>query len=180
MGSNNSKPSTTSREPYRQAAAGINARYPDGLGHTRTAAAIPGREDKAPEIVYLRQNDEGKYAYDREYYDQMEELAKKGGAGVWDKKPEGYRGIGNIDVRMREERERGGGGQCEERGDGRPRGQQGEESVPAGLREDMGRKRVYAPAGIGDKKGGGGRRGHAPIGKVHMDKERQAFVRRKN
>ncbi|KAJ4339486.1 hypothetical protein N0V87_003184 [Didymella glomerata] len=154
MGSNNSKPSTTSRGPYRQAAAGINARYPDGLGHTRIAAAIPGRKGKAPEIMYLRQNDEGKYAYDQEYYDQMEELAKKGGAGVWDKKPEGYRGIGNID--------------------------QGEESVPAGLREDMRRKRVYAPAGIGDKKGGGGRRGHAPIGKVHMDKERQAFVRRKN
>lgn len=106
MGSNNSKPSTTSRDSYRRAAAGNNVRYPDGLGHTRIAAAIPRRKGKAPEIVYLRQNDEGKYAYDRKYYDQMEELAKKGGAGVWDKKPEGYRGIGNIDVRIREERER--------------------------------------------------------------------------
>jgi hypothetical protein len=34
----------------------------------------------------------------------MEELAKNYGAGVWAKRPEGCRGIGNVDVRMKEGR----------------------------------------------------------------------------
>jgi len=91
MSSKNPKTLTTSRDPYRQAAADINTRYPDGLSHAQIAAAIPGCKGEPPEVVFLRQNDEGKYAYDQEYYDQMEELAKNNGAGLWDKRPEGHR-----------------------------------------------------------------------------------------
>ena len=174
MGSKTSKPSTTSTPTYQQIGD-------HGLGHAQIATGIPGRKGKPPEVVLLRQNDEGKYVYDQEYYDQMEELARNNGAGVWDKRPEGHRGIGNIDVRMREGREdRGGeqGRQGRER-DNRARGQQGEERVPAGLRGDMGGQRVYAPAGDGGEKEGVGKRRRAPRGNVHVDNKRQAFVRRK-
>lgn len=121
MGSKNSKPSTISRDPYRQAAAAINARYPDGLGRALVAAAIPSRRGKPPEVVFLRQNDEGKYVCDEEYYNHMNELVKSDGEGVWDKRPEGHRGIGNIDVRMKVEEENGDERQHAERREGRAR-----------------------------------------------------------
>lgn len=179
MGSKNSEPWTTSKNPYRQladrAAHDINTHYPRGLGHDQIATLVPGRKGKPPEVVYLHGNNEGKYAYDQNYYNQMEELLNNDGAGVWDRRQEGHRGSGNIDVRMREERARHGEEQREERGDGRAQGQEGEARVPAGLRGDMGRQRVYAPAGDGDRKVGGKR----ARGTVHVDKQRQAFVRRK-
>lgn len=182
MGSKSSKPSTTSKDPYRQladrAAHDINTHYPRGLGHDQIATLVPGRKGKPLEVVYLHQNNEGKYGYDQNYYNQMEELLNNDGAGVWDRRPEGHRGSGNIDVRMREERARRGEEQREERGDGRARGQEGEARVPAGLRGDMGGQRVYAFAGDADRKEGENR-GRASRGTVHVDKERQAFVRRK-
>jgi hypothetical protein len=199
MGSRNSKPSATSRDPYRdlgnRAAHYINEQYPDGLGHASIAAGVPNPKGKDPLVLYLRQNDEGKYAYDQAYYDKIDELLKDNGEGVWDKRPEGHRGSGNIDVRMKAERDgRRGEGQGEEpRGDGEGQERRGEERAPADLRgegsedEDAGeRGQGRRLRGDFDKKGrrfkgkrNGERRGRALRSAVDVDKGRQAFIRRK-
>ncbi|KAF3035892.1 hypothetical protein E8E12_000478 [Didymella heteroderae] len=140
MGSKHSKPSTTSRDPHHdlanRAAANINTQYSDGLGHAQVAAAIPNPKGKDLFMVHLRQNDEGKYALDQECYEKTEELLWNSGQNVWDKRPEGHGRHGNIDVRLREERDRRRGEWKREERGGAEEGQ-GEERVLAGLRGDV-------------------------------------------
>lgn len=189
MGSKNSKVGAGFQPPtYR--------RVGDG-GHAAIAVAVPNPRGSAPMIEYQRRNDEGIYVRDQEYYDKMEELLKNNGAGVWDKRPEGYRGGGNIDVRMQAERDDRPGGQHGERGGGREgrgeervpaglrgdenaqrgggrdgREQRGEERVPAGLRENNGGQRVYGSAGGRERE-----RGRTARDDYDVDRRRKAFVR---
>lgn len=208
MGSKSSKPSKAPNDPYRdladRAARNINVQYPDGMGHAQIAAAVPNPKSKDPLIMMLRQNEEGKYAYDQEYYDRCDELLKNDGAGVWDRRHRRKRRSGIAEGTGRHGEE-----QVEKKGDGKEEGRG--KKVPAGSREDLGGQKVYAAAGEqkGGKKRGAGERsdrdedesgdgggrsgdkrdtrpgsregtsGFASRGEVGVDKRRRAFVHRK-
>ncbi|KAJ8112465.1 hypothetical protein OPT61_g5171 [Boeremia exigua] len=172
MGSKHSQHLKSSEDPYRaladQAASRLDAQYPNGTGAQQIAAAVPN--GKEPLIVMFRKNEQGKYAYDQEYYDR------------W------------TDKRGKQHRRRG----REEEGAAVVSGeasQQNDRNASAGVQADQGGKPVNASTEENGEQGvhrqahndvaeaqrahhigaAGGRGGH-----VKVDKARRAFVYRRH
>ncbi|KAJ4987442.1 hypothetical protein SVAN01_07042 [Stagonosporopsis vannaccii] len=177
MGSKHSTPSKAPRDLRAladQAALRINGQHANGGGPQQIAAAVINGKD--PLVVMLRRNEQGRYAFDQEYYDRDKEYTREHDKQHKRKTREGQ-GVG-VEGHVAQQRD---------------------QKIPAGLRGDGGQQ-VYASTGgiegsggkqvpneaegqgrqLGEGKGGGKNGARGSKGRVEADRDRRVFVRHKH